>query len=153
MRKVLTACLAAVTMVLAAGPARADVVADWNLITVQTISGLTPASHARPGPTILLDLATVHVAMHDAIQAYEHRYESYARPIRHAAGSPITAAAKAAHDVLVARCSDQTPAFLAALDTTLQNYLGPLGLLSDAGGLAAGEEAASRVLSLRGTIG
>jgi len=156
MRNVFTACAAAVALLWAAGTARADVVTDWNLIAVQAISGLTPASHARPGPTILLDLATVHTAMHDAIQAYEHRYHSYASyaaPITRAAGSPVTAAAKAAHDVLVARCSDQTPAFLAGLDATLQNYLAPLGLASDTGGLETGQEAASRVLSLRGTIG
>jgi len=112
-----------VLMVLAGGSARADVVTDWNLITVQTINALTPASHLRPGPTSILDLATVHVAMHDAIQAFEHRYESYAPPIPAATGSPIAAAAKAAHDVLVARTLDQGPAFATALDSLSEREL------------------------------
>ena len=42
----------------------------------------------------------VHVAMHDAIQAIEQRYEPYGLPIAGATGSPIAAAATAAHDVL-----------------------------------------------------
>jgi len=150
MRKAVSVPL--VLMVLAGGSARADVVTDWNLITVQTINALAPASHLRPGPTSILDLATVHVAMHDAIQAFEHRYESYAPPIPAATGSPIAAAAKAAHDVLVARTLDQGPAFATALDNTLSGYLGPLGLLADPG-ILVGQEAASRVLGLRGTIG
>jgi hypothetical protein len=90
--------------------------------------------------------------MHDAIQAFEQRYESFAPPILNATGSPIAAAATAAHDVLVARTLDQGPAFALALHTQLQNYLGPLGLLGDPGGLV-GQEAASRVLAMRGTIG
>src|SRR4029453_17745595 len=90
-------CFAIVVLILSAAVARADVVTDWNAIVVQTIGSLTPASHARPGPSAILDFATVHVAMHDAIQAFEHRYESYALPIPNATGSPIAAAATAAH--------------------------------------------------------
>jgi hypothetical protein len=100
MKKTGLFCL--VGMLLVAGTARADVVTDWNNIVVQTIG----ASHARPGPSAILDLATVHAAMHDAIQAFEQRYESFAPPILNATGSPIAAAATAAHDVLVARTLD-----------------------------------------------
>jgi hypothetical protein len=137
---------------LCAGTARADVVTDWNLIAVQTMSSLAPATHARPGPSVILDFATVHAAMHDAIQATDQRYETFATPILNATGSPIAAAATAAHDVLVARTLDQGPAFALALDAQLFNYLNPLGLAGDPGGLV-GHEAASRVLAIRGTIG
>jgi hypothetical protein len=145
-------CLSLVGILLFAGPARADVVTDWNAIAVQTIGAITPASHARPGPSAILDFATVHAAMHDAIQAFEQRYESFAPPIPNATGSPIAAAATAAHDVLVARTLDQGPAFATMLNTRLFNYLNPLGLVGDPGGLV-GQEAANRVLAIRGTIG
>jgi hypothetical protein len=48
-------------------PAGADVVTDWNLIA-QTVIGAGAAT--RPTPTSLLDFAMVHIAIHDAIQAY-----------------------------------------------------------------------------------
>ena len=51
-----------------ASPAGADVVVDWNLITAQT----SPATRFQG---VLIDYAMVHLAMHDAIQAFEHRYE------------------------------------------------------------------------------
>jgi len=50
---------------------RADVVTDWNDIASQ--AALQLAVPPRPGPSAILDLAMVHVAMHDAIQAYEDR--------------------------------------------------------------------------------
>jgi hypothetical protein len=147
-------CFAIVVLILSAAVARADVVTDWNVIALQTIGSLGSLmpTHARPGPSAILDIATVHAAMHDAIQAFQHRYESYAPPIPNATGSPIAAAATAAHDVLVARTLDQGPAFSAALDTLLHDYLDLLGLLGDPGALV-GQEAASRVLAMRGTIG
>jgi hypothetical protein len=150
MKKTRLFCLSVVGIFLCAGTARADVVTDWNLIAVQTMSSLAPATHARPGPSVILDFATVHAAMHDAIQAIDHRYETFATPILNATGSPIAAAAKAAHDVLVARTLDQGAAFATALDNKLQTYLGPL--INDSG-VGVGQEAAARVLAIRGTIG
>ena len=55
---------------ICAATGHADVVTDWNDIATQTAVPL------RPGPSSLLDLAMVHAAMHDAIQAYEGRYEA-----------------------------------------------------------------------------
>jgi hypothetical protein len=119
-------------------PAQADVVADWNVIALQT------ALPVRPGPSAILDMATVHVAMHDAIQAFQGRFESYGGPIPNASGSPVAAAAKAAHDVLIARF----PLQAGALDTLLDDYLNGLGLTGDAG-LSVGHPAAANILSLR----
>jgi len=121
-----------------AGPARADVVSDWNAIASQTTIPV------RPGPSAILDLAMVHAAMHDAIQAFQGRFESYGAPIQNASGSPVAAAARAAHDVLVVRFPTQS----AALDTLLDNYLSALGLQGDAG-LATGQQAAANILNLR----
>jgi hypothetical protein len=120
------------------GLARADVVADWNAIATQT------AIPARPGPSAILDLTMVHVAMHDAIQAFQRRFEPYGSPILNASGSPVAAAARAAHDVLVARFPSQS----ATLDALLDNYLNGLGLQGDAG-LIIGQQAAANILNLR----
>lgn len=124
-----------------ASPSGADVVTDWNTITVQSIATGVPA---RLGGTFALDTAMVHLAMHDAIQAFEGRYESYGAPIPNATGSPVAAAATAAHDVLVSRF----PAHAGSLDTALQNYLSGLGLLGDPG-IAVGHDAAAEIIALR----
>ena len=121
-----------------AGLARADVVSDWNAIASQT------AIPVRPGPSAILDLAMVHAAMHDAIQAFQGRFEPYGTPIPNASGSPVAAAARAAHDVLAARFPSQS----ATLDTLLDNYLTGLGLQGD-GGLGVGQQAAANILNLR----
>jgi len=146
MRKILTVCFALVPTVLFSSAARADVVTDWNAIAAPI------AIPARPGPSSILDLAAVQAAMHDAIQAYEHRYETYAPAIDGASGSPVTAAAVAAHDVLVARFPAQAPG-PTGLDKRLSDYLAGLGLGSDTGGIAIGHEAASRVLARRANDG
>ena len=138
--RILTILIALALVALAAPKvARADVVTDWNSIAMQTT-----AVPARPGPTSILDLAMVHVAMHDAIQAYDGRFEPYAVAIPNAAGSPVAAAATAAHDVLVARF----PAQAGALDTLLNNYLAAHGLPGDAG-MVVGHVAALGILNLR----
>ena len=124
-----------------AAQGRADVVLDWNAIAIQTIGAAVPP---RPGPSAILDVAVVHVAIHDAIQAFEGRFEPYVGSIPNASGSPIAAAATAAHDVLVARFPSQT----GALDTLLSNYLNNLGLLGDAD-VAVGQQAAVGILNLR----
>src|SRR5262245_37648047 len=87
---------------IASIPTWADVVTDWNNTTLQY------SLPVRPGPSSILDLAMVHAAMHDAIQAYEHRYEAYATTIPNATGSPIAAAASAAHDILVHQFQSKT---------------------------------------------
>src|SRR4026208_515577 len=96
-------------IVLCANTARADVISDWNLRTLQSVAASVPP---RRGPSAVLDFAMVHLAMHDAVQAFEHRYEPYCIGIRNASGSPVAAASQAAHDVLVGLF----PAQQAALD-------------------------------------
>jgi len=111
----------AILTVLFVTPAslRADAITDWNAITVQaTVTG------ARPGPTGVFDIATVHAAMYDAVQAIEKRFEPYFVSIPGASGSSAAAVAKAAHDVLVNRFPSQT----AALDTAYAQYLSTNGL-------------------------
>lgn len=126
------------------GTARADAVADWNAIAVQaTLTG------ARPGPTGVIDIATVHAAIYDAVQAIERRYEPYYVEIKGASGSPVAAAAKAAHDVLVNRF----PAQAASLDATYQQYLSTHGLAETDPGVAVGAAAAAGIIALRACDG
>jgi hypothetical protein len=117
-------------------------VTDWNEIASQT--ALVSAVPPRPGPSAILDLAVVHAAMHDAIQAYEGRFESYAVSIPNASGSPVAAAASAAHAVLVARF----PAQAGNLNTLLNTYLSSRGLLGNPG-VGVGQIAAAGIINLR----
>ena len=54
-----------------AGTATADVVTDWNQIIMAS------SGPGRPGPVAFHDVAVAHLAMHDAIQSYEGRFEPY----------------------------------------------------------------------------
>jgi hypothetical protein len=122
-----------------AGPASADVVVDWNQFAAQAISAVS-----RPGPTSVFDYAMVHLAMHDAVQAIEGRFEPYCATIQDASGSPIAAAATAAHDVLVSLFPTQTDALNAIYDS----YLADRRLSGDSG-VFAGQQAAVCILNLR----
>jgi len=127
----------------AAPSSSADVVTDWNATTGQYAYPAPPAP-ARPAGSGLFDFAMVHAAMHDAIQAFEHRFETYGPPIEGANGSPVAAAATAAHDVLVALF----PVQAAAIDITYTLYLSSRGLTGDPG-VAVGQAAAANILTLR----
>jgi hypothetical protein len=125
---------------------RADAVSDWNAIAQQTV---ITAGTARPGPSGVIEVAMVHVAVYDAVQAIEGKYEPYYVDIPGASGSPIAATAKAAHDVLVSRF----PAQAAALGITYQNYLIARGIALDDPGIAAGASSAAAIIALRSCDG
>jgi hypothetical protein len=136
-----------VTIVLViSNSVRADAISDWNAITVQaSITG------GRPSPTNVLDIAMVHAAIYDAVQAIERKYEPYYVEIKGASGSPVAAAAKAAHDVLVSRFS--TPAQVATLDGIYLQYLSDHGLSEADPGVAVGAKAAAGIIALRACDG
>ena len=143
--------LRVVTVVILTGALRAtdvgaDVVVDWNAVANTTIFNGEIAR--RPGPAGILDFAMVHIAMHDAIQAFEGRFESYTTPIPNASGSPVAAAAQAAHDVLVARF----PVQASALNAVLDGYLQQRGLVGDLG-LVIGQQAALQIIDARANDG
>jgi hypothetical protein len=135
---------AVVTALATTTPARADVVTDWNAMTVGYVN-----TAARPAPAWILDLAMVHIAMHDAIQAYQQRFETYAEPIVGATGSPVAATATAARDVLVSRFPAQSETIQAAYLA----YLAGQGLPVSDPGVAVGQEAALRIVALRSNDG
>ena len=119
------------------GPVAADAVVDWNEITMNAVT------LGRPGPPGTLDMALVQVAVHDAVQAIDRRFEPYHVEIKGASGSRSAAVAAAAHDVLVGLY----PAQAATLDATYFGYLADKGLTGDPG-LLVGQKVASAMLPL-----
>jgi hypothetical protein len=143
----ITLALAALTIGFAGTTrAHADVVTDWNAIAEGAL--FIPAA-GRPGPVAFLDIAIVHAAVHDAVQAFDQRFEPYHVEIPGATGSPEAAVAKAAHDVLV----NIVPAQGAALDAAYLTSLAKYGLAEDDPGVAVGQAAAAGILALRANDG
>jgi hypothetical protein len=93
-------------------PAGADVIADWNICSQPIIATGRSTIQFGAGPSTQLDLALVHLAMHDAVQAYDKRFETYAGTVESGLGSAAAAAARAAHTVL----SERFPAQQSAID-------------------------------------
>jgi hypothetical protein len=122
---------------------RADAVTDWNEITLAAVTA------GRPGTIGIVDIALVQVAVHDAVQALDHRFEPYHAEVDvsradRAYASRSAAVAAAAHDVLAA----MYPAQAANLDATYFSYLADKGLTGDAG-ILVGQQVAARILPLR----
>jgi hypothetical protein len=135
--------------------AAADEVSDWN------VTGLEAASTAGQNPVaVSRTLAMLHLAVHDALNSIERRYEPYlyehrAQPLPHA-GAAIAGAAR---DVLVGVIPasgkpDQRAKALAivegAFSTAIANI--PDGLPRRQG-IAVGQAAAAAMLALRKSDG
>lgn len=142
--------LSAVALALLVCPARSaegqtttDVVIEWN--RVLQVGASTPG--ALPPTTFFTrPYAMVHVAIFDAINSIERRYQPYYVRVNAAEGaSPDAAAAQAAHDVLVALMPGQRAAF----DTALAATLGSLPSTAAADGAAVGAAVAREILELR----
>jgi hypothetical protein len=130
-------CLMAFALLLCASTARADnVVVDWNIQAASTIG-----AGARRGPSGIFDFAMVQAAVHDAIQAYDRKYEPYCAEIHHARGSRIAAAAAAAHGVLKGLFPAQAVPLDAAYAASLAKYN-----VTGNSGVRVGELAAACVL-------
>ena len=133
-----------------ATPAWADAVTDWNALIVQftNMAGRLP-------PTFALDTAMAHIAIHDAVQAYQHRYKTYNAPIPGAAGSMAAAVATAARDVLVSRFQVPVPnpGLIAQVNTAYNTYLTTNGILPGDLGILVGQQAAANIIARRSTDG
>jgi hypothetical protein len=90
--------VAAATLAVALpGAGRADVVTSWNQTAIKTVLENPPG-----GLTPLRNLAIVHLAVHDAVNAAKPKYESYLiKPQAHADALPDAAALSAAFNSLV----------------------------------------------------
>jgi hypothetical protein len=130
----------AVSPIPAAAQTGTDVVLDWNAIMVRTVSGQNPFAQARFA-------AITQLAVFEAVNSITGEYKPYFDPIDAPGGSsPEAAAARAAHDVLVA----YFPAAGASLDSALASSLAgiPDGTSKD-NGVAVGAAAAEELVALR----
>src|SRR5580700_3039966 len=91
-----------------------DPIAAWNEISEKAVK---TAGH--PPPVAALDFALVHLAIYDAVESIDRRYEPYYTRAPGATGSLSAAAAKAGHDILVGLF----PAQSATLNAEYVNYL------------------------------
>ena len=137
----LTACLAV------ASQARADVVTEWNEIADGIVAGAPPFKNRI--------MAIVQVAVHDALNSIDPRYETYTGvPRGYRGASPGAAVAAAAYQVLL----QLVPSQAAALGVTYNAKLAGLSCpgsnpLCIQQGILAGEAAAAAILSLRANDG
>jgi hypothetical protein len=98
MKRIMAGALAA-SMLVAAQPARADTVADWWDYAMK-IGG--PLNAAAQTPDQMRAVTRASLAMFEALNAIDRRYESYlGLPAGDPAASPDAAAATAAYTVLV----------------------------------------------------
>jgi membrane-associated phospholipid phosphatase len=125
-----------------ANRASADEVTRWNQIATDatTTANKDPLTESRI-------FAILHVAIHDAVNAAESRYEPYLPTISPATGASLEAAiAGAAHDTLVALLPDSKVSCDAAIEETLRT-------VSDDSrktvGLQVGRAAAAAILKAR----
>ena len=129
-----------------ASSAFADVIMDWNTRAdaIAADKRLFPPLHGRV-------LAMMHVAMFEAVNAIERRYEPYRlRLIADQETSADIAAAVAGHDVLVALFPDQK----SSLDALLAETSGRIAEGSARErGIILGRKAAQGILELRATDG
>jgi hypothetical protein len=138
--------LTAALLLAVASTARADVVTDWNVTTIQTL-----AAEKAPPTLGSRNIAIVHAAMFDAVNAVTREHMPYRAKLQPAAGaSPVAAAAAAAHATLLRLY----PTRKDTLDAALEASLKPLP--DDAArrdGVALGERAAGALLALRANDG
>ncbi len=131
-------------------PVLADSVTDWNRI-MDTVS---PAVGAPPQRTYLATV--VHIAIHDALNAIDRRYQTYSVvPGASATASPDAAIAAAARDTLMHELSraPETPAKANARTVVEAAYADALAAIPDGAsenqGVAAGQAAAAAILTTR----
>jgi hypothetical protein len=137
--------LFALSATLANGVVRADVITDWNqkAIPIVTAYSLSAPSYR--------EMAMVHLAMFDCINAIEPRYQAYKTKFdADASASKEAAAAVAAARVLSKLHPDAAP----KIDPDLAQYLAkiPDGPAKTAG-IALGERVAAAVVAMRANDG
>ena len=124
-------------------------VTDWNniAITAALAANQTTAPGSSTQPGSILYLAYVHLAIYDAVNAIDHRFQSYGGDISAPAdASKESAAIAAAYGMLVYLFPDETGAL-----TT--QYNAALAVIPDGSpktdGIHVGQAAASLIIALR----
>ena len=132
----------ATSIELEAGAARADAVLDWNVIALKT----TAAAPFNP-PLESRNLAMIHAAIFDAVNAIDGRFHPYAVRLRAPVWASAEAAAIAAAHLMLERLY---PNQQSMLDTA---YTTSLDSIPDspakATGVSVGEAVATKTLMMR----
>jgi hypothetical protein len=132
-------------------PVSSNEVHDWNVVSfdVTTAAGQNAVIASRA-------TAMMHIAIHDALNAIDRRYEPYVLVAKaDAQASPAAAIATAARDVLAALVPgfDKADKHAKATEVLQSCYEGALARIPDGPareqGVAAGKAAAAAVLRLR----
>ena len=148
-----THSLALVALLMAA-PASANVITDWDETALELIQGHAPAPPPQINPIGGTRILTImHIAMFEAVNSIDPRYEPYReQPARVANASPEAAATAAAATVLIKMLpGDLTAAKVAqARDVYLANI--PNGDAKERG-IKLGEEMAAKAIALRANDG
>ena len=117
------------------------VVLQWNQVTFEALGG-SANQHVLFGSRVY---ALVHAAMHDAVNATQPTFESYAYEGTEPGANPEVAAASSAHHVL----KSLIPARSSFLDSVFTTYLSAFQETdAKTKGITLGIEAADAVLSL-----
>jgi hypothetical protein len=139
------------TVIVGIAPAHADEVSDWNAIAIDVLvlGGQNPVVMTR-------GLAMAHLAVHDALNAIDRRYEPYLYDARAEPGaSPKAAVAAAMRDALLgaltgfgtpeqqAKGKERADAAFAAALTNISEGR------AERDGIAVGQAAAAAMLTLR----
>src|SRR4029077_14972946 len=103
----------------------------------------------HPLPVTSVEFAIVQLAIYDAVESIDGRYEPYHTRVPGGTGSLSAAAAKAGHDTL----AGLFPAQSAALDAAYADFLAANGVDPLDPGTAVGAQAAANILALRANDG
>src|SRR5688500_5714685 len=121
-----------------------DVVLHWNEVLLQSLTSQPPRV------PLARNMALVHVAMFDAVNAIDRSYEPYFADVHASRGaSKEAAAAQAAHDTL----SALYPSRQAIFDAALAEDLADIAPGRAQQGIAVGQEVARQILELRANDG
>jgi len=131
-------------MILVTNAQAGDPIAAWNQISENAVKAGT-----HPLPVTSVEFAMVQLAIYDAVESIDRRYEPYYTRVPGATGSLSAAAAKAGHDTLVGLF----PAQGAALDAAYADFLATNGVDPLDPGTAVGAQAAANILTLRANDG
>ena len=146
MKKILRCGLALTVLatVLVTNAQAGDAIAAWNQISENAVK-----AGKHPLPVTSVEFAIVQLAIYDAVESIDGRYEPYYSRVPGATGSLSAAAAKAGHDALVGLF----PAQSAALDAAYADFLAANGVDPLDPGTAVGAQAAANILALRANDG
>ena len=154
-------CIVAPTGSALSGPSEASAVLEWNATAGDAARAacLSPANDPLHEARMY---AITHIAVHDALNSIDRRYEPYAYRDAAPVGTSVSAAvATAAHDAMVAALNDlptelfppETGCAQAGIDLVKERYAAALAGIPDGAaktnGISVGQAAAAAIVSVR----